>query len=450
MPDPSALCAVSTDSTSAKSINSLYMWKKLATVPCALISSGNSYCYRTDEMNYIVVGHRVLTSGRRLLSIEDQESAWDIDDEMEDFISWNTTAEPCKMLANSRIHGDHLSVTEEALLKTCVLQRQLGRLVIDMFNLTEFKENDNFLMSITDFTQAISRRGALGQILKTPGLVQFILLHHSLVKPWISLINSIAQSVAVKYMDATIWKIPELLAKVENASTQNGNLTFVEVQEFAMHLLDPISSGNTISIPIQSIVEEIEIISSTTELGEPVVQNASQPTIHGRRLFQLDEAVVKYSSLVAARNGFSNVPIGNTMADNWLEGPFSWPPVLTIGGQDDLFHCGVVDTSLQIMVQAGGVMGTYFSHMYVTDNVLSWRLVENIPKTYDGIMPMTNTSEQVGIAPKNASGSGNWAEIFAIFLMENIMGQVFGITVDSIQLFFTTTPAIPRDVLTAR
>jgi hypothetical protein len=49
---------------------------------------------------------------------------------------------------------------------------------------------------------------------------------------------------------------------------------------------------------------------------------------NNRRLLQSsqEDAVTRFSTLSAGTDGWSNIPLGNQMADNWLEGPFGWPP----------------------------------------------------------------------------------------------------------------------------
>jgi hypothetical protein len=158
--DASALCAVTSAANSARSMTSFFTWKSLAVAPCAITNKANTQCYRTDVMGFVVVAHGTVDTsflGRRLLEQTEDDKVWLLAAEILSFESWNHTSDPCRMLANAYTNGEHLSITEESHLKTCVKARQLGNSTINALNLTTMYEHDNFLMSFFDFLDVASR-----------------------------------------------------------------------------------------------------------------------------------------------------------------------------------------------------------------------------------------------------------------------------------------------------
>jgi hypothetical protein len=173
---------------------------------------------------------------------------------------------------------------------------------------------------------------------------------------------------------------------------------------------------------------------------------------HARTLLQLDESVSRYSSLTAATNGFSNIPLASSLADNWLEGPFGWPPKINSHYWDGDQVCTAAQVSLDVIAESGLVMDKFFREYAISRRELSWGIVQNIPTLYNGTLPdgfqypanWTNTSFTL-----SAPGT-DWPSVFFSFLGQNVVENYLGITADRIVLFFTTLPAIPRDMLTAR
>jgi hypothetical protein len=98
-------------------------------------------------------------------------------------------------------------------------------------------------------------------------------------------------------------------------------------------------------------------------------------------------------------------------------------------------------------------MNSFFND-YGQIQVLSWDILDNIPSTYTGIMPPNvtlpfNQSLPVFVE-KPPEGGADWALSFFNFIGENILKNFLGVGTESIVSFFTTSPHIPRDVLTAR
>jgi hypothetical protein len=61
-------------------------------------------------MGHIIVGHGTVDTGvigRRLLEAASDEDEWELEHEILDFEDWNHTANPCRLLANTYIHGNN-------------------------------------------------------------------------------------------------------------------------------------------------------------------------------------------------------------------------------------------------------------------------------------------------------------------------------------------------------
>jgi hypothetical protein len=446
--DASAMCAVSTDANTVRGMSAYFTWGSLATAPCAILNSQNAQCSRTDEMGYVVVGHGVHSTsflGRRLLTDSGSDTEdWQLASEILGFDSWNHTAEPCRMLANAYLRGDHVSITEEAHLESCVKSRQFGNWTINSLNMTRLAGHDNFLMSFTDFARVASERGVLRQLVNTTGLVRFLITESSVVKPWLSIIKSIMQSAAVVFEE----RIKSLPRNLTNATFPEYTNFFVPVQAIGMHLLDPLSTKNAdIRMYMDKVgLPDSSVLTSILHTMEP------KTSTHARTLLQLDESVSRYSSLTAATNGFSNIPLASSLADNWLEGPFGWPPKINSHYWDGDQVCTAAQVSLDVIAESGLVMDKFFREYAISRRELSWGIVQNIPTLYNGTLPdgfqypanWTNTSFTL-----SAPGT-DWPSVFFSFLGQNVVENYLGITADRIVLFFTTLPAIPRDMLTAR
>jgi hypothetical protein len=462
--DATALCAVTTSKNSMRTVNPFLTWRSLATAPCAIINKANTQCYRTDVMGYVVVGHGTVDTrflGRRLLQEEDTAD-WDLDMEILDFDSWNHTAQPCRMLAETYIRNISLSVTEEAHLDSCVRARQLGSHTINTLNLTHLQDYDHFLMSFTDFVSVASRRGVLRQLLSTNGLTRFVVTQSSFFKPWLSACRRLIEAGVVMFVDRPEYSQRNI---TNNWSPNRTNFTdqgwyaeLVSAQTMATHLIDPFATRD---MDIQLLEEKIhlpdkKIISSIIfDLATKITQEMepTEPSKSNRRLLQ-DDAVFRFSALTAATKGWSNIPLANSMADNWLEGPFGWPPKIDDQYWSDSESCTAAQITLGVLSDSGAVLNSFFRGYKNSTDQLTWGVMENIPTTYTGTMPQgivfnTTLPALAPAQPRVVNGS-DWPSTFFVFMGETVLQNYFGWSTDAIVDFFTTKPDIPRDVLTAR
>jgi hypothetical protein len=114
-----------------------------------------------------------------------------------------------------------------------------------------------------------------------------------------------------------------------------------------------------------------------------------------RRLLQASIEVQRYSTLTAATGGFSNIPLSSSLADNWLEGPFGWPPKLDSAYFDADHPCVAAQVSVDVFSECGQVMKMFFSeyNQRINDGkpwgaqpeALTWGVMENLPATYGGV-----------------------------------------------------------------
>jgi hypothetical protein len=302
-------------------------------------------------------------------------------------------------------------------------------------------------MSFTDFAYVVSERGVLRQLINTTGLVRFVITQSKVVKSWLSIFKSILQSTTVMFQDRT----KSLPRNLTNSTFSDHENYFVPVQAIGMHLLDPLSTKNA---DIRMYMDRVGLpdTSVLTSLLHTIESEYMEALPHNRALLQLDEATSRYSSLTAATNGFSNIPLASSLADNWLEGPFGWPPKINSQYWDENQKCTAAQTTLDVLGESGLVMKKFFDGYKISRQELSWSIVQNTPTIYNGTLPIgfnytTNGSDISFVS--NTQGS-DWASVFFGFLVENVAENYLGITTERIVLFFTTMPGIPRDVLTAR
>jgi hypothetical protein len=328
--------------------------------------------------------------------------------------------------------------------------------------------HDNFLMSFTDFAIVVSERGVLQQLINTTGLVQFLITQSRLAKPWISIVRSIMQSAAVVFEE----KLQSLPRNLTNVTFLDPADFLVLVQAIGMHLLDPLSTQNAdirmymdrvglpdvsgFTLPILDTLstQNADIRMYMDRVGLlPTLDTTVLPSrTHGRTLMQLDESGSRYSSLTAATDGFSNIPLGSSLADNWLEGSFGWPPNINSQYWNGDQKCTAAQVALDIMGESGLVMDNFFDNYATSRRELSWSIVQNIPTVYNGTLPVgfKYPANWSNVSFTLSTPGTDWASVFFQFVAQNVVEQYLGITTDKIVLFFTTLPAIPRDILTAR
>jgi hypothetical protein len=144
------------------------------------------------------------------------------------------------------------------------------------------------------------------------------------------------------------------------------------------------------------------------------------------------------------------------LADNWLEGPFGWPPRIQTKDWDGEQACTAASVTLGVLGDTGLVMEKFFNNYATTQSTkdsLSWGVIENIPKTYTGVLPPgmnLSVSDAMVLNSTAVVRRDDWVNIFFEFVTVSVVQNFLGISPGNIRLFFTSAPGIPRDILTAR
>jgi hypothetical protein len=486
-PDAAGLCAISTDTHATSKTNVISSWPNLAVIPCALMGVSSSVCSRTPGMGDIVVMSRS-SNNRRLLSEDQGNPVWTLQDEFEKFTDWNHTADPCKMLANAYASGSHISITEEAQLEWCVRQRIFGNSTILQLNLTSMVSSDHFLLSLQDFVSCATHKGVLQQLMKTPGLVKYFMTHNTWIVLCSDLFRSFAQTVGIE-MEKHTW--PTLNTSHNTSSTRDNSsefVGFVDAQIESMRMIDPTSLTSFVTREEKQIATDfkdtIHTLATKQNIDEFIEYTAEeiqqsffieyaaeeiQPSFfiesttdenvgptNSRRLLEIPNAVSRYSTLTAETDGFSNIAVGSTLADNWLEGPYSSPSSPSSPKAGSLFalksarSCSAVEISLDVTGETLLVMSKFFDDYKSRAKVRSWSLLENAPTFYNGSIPSDDFVEEFPASKKVSEVPNDWAASFFKFVGENVAEKYLKISKSSIMLFLSDRKGIPRDLLTAR
>jgi hypothetical protein len=177
VPDAGQMCAVALHTgASSRSVSAMYDWNYLATTPCILISMSNAYCYAVGGYGNLVVGHgvvktafNILSSGRRLLSDDEDENKDLVLEGILEFRSWNHTSEPCNLLVSAYADGYknstmmRMGVVDMHVLQRCIHWRRVGRgimgSVLRLGNATNDSSDccSHAFMSAEDFVSVVSR-----------------------------------------------------------------------------------------------------------------------------------------------------------------------------------------------------------------------------------------------------------------------------------------------------
>lgn len=485
MPDPSQMCAVNLDLGTRNFMATVYQWELLATAPCATVSPSTAYCYTVPGYGKLVVGHTLAggfqLSGRRLLEAP-RRFLWPLVgnttppaaaaapgdtllSSIKSFESWTSVGEPCRSLVAQHLRDPALGgVSDRRALEGCVHWRRVGRDAIGIFNLTLVgDEGDSFLLSMEDFARVVSAKGVLRSLLRWD-LVGYLVRAFPSFAAAEDIVRAVLHHVGALRL--------ERLVNIHNVSrfedlAKHNNLTeeeraFVSNLQYQYNLTQAwlpfmmMASATVVGPPN----------ASATAVGPPnasaknTTTTATASPMGGRRrgrgrrklLAQpADDPITVYSALTATIQGFSDIPLDDTLAETWLEGPFGWPPRFTYFAQND--SCVALTSLRDAMVDTVGVLKKY----YVDDFALrfqqpSWSIQKSLPKFYDGT-PASNETSSFRLERERrqaAGGSGtDWVVLFYEFVGETLLEDGLGITPESIANFFTTGKGVSRDQLTA-
>jgi len=398
MPNAAGMCLVTLDQGASRSTNAFYDWNTLATVPCVLLNPSNTYCYNVGQFGYLVVGHGVSStafigdsgSRRRLLSV-DVGGNWTLA---------NATSPPPRKEEDKRTDKEKLT-------------NQIFDGLAEFPHSWEHVQSATCRMLVQDYRAMLSR--AVDCKCTGMSVSDLNSLYHGCIE-WRSTGRS------VQY----------LLPFMQNMDSQTigafaGMPREGEPQHAEPHRRD-FDSGEA----VRGLVPPVE-----RPEGAPPVGKKSQ-----RRLLQAGEGPIErdpisdYSALTASIPGFADIPISNTVADSWLEGP------------ENL--CTAGEIMLEVATDTGRVLSSYYHDEFPkrNSNPISWSLSANRIRFYNGT-PSVNETENFPVPDRlpRISG-GDWVRAFFQFFVDNVLTGILGIRPRDIQAFFVSGKGVSRDELT--
>lgn len=196
------------------------------------------------------------------------------------------------------------------------------------------------------------------------------------------------------------------------------------------------------------------------------------------------EDVYRYSSLTASQAEIDGIPLKGTLADTWLQGPFSWPPKFKYWEWDSYNDeakggsCAVATVIGRAVMQSSAVMNKYYTTDYVEKmKQPPWSLAANVPSFTVTVPETTNnnnnnngtlpdpqqqargggtsfvqlpstwsragSSVQGGSSGNSSSTSSSpspdssWVASYYDFVIRDVLGNYLGITPSKVQGFLS-------------
>jgi hypothetical protein len=493
MPDASQMCVVDMDIASMSTTNAFYDWNSLATTPCVLISSGNANCYSVGAYGNLVVGHGVsntpfaigfgsTSTNRRLLQSGPHNYTLGPNPHYQDpllriqpptvlntsdalqqgmllFQHWDHITEPCSSLAIAYLAHQDIGIMGEHALANCVHWRQIGNQTIQEMNLTKLEDNDQFLMSIMDFASAIREKGALKELIDTPGIWRSIFFQLKVVKPLQKIFARIAEHFVALHIEAILqlMNYTSFVAPLNHLNISRAEKDFrlfVENKQHTIKYLMPYMPSIDLEMLQNLTINETTIeqafedavlyafktTQNTSNRGSQhasthshtdwnTTQNNSRR--NHRQLLQYNP-VTTYSSVVAQTDKFSNIMLGDAIAETWLQGPFGWPPKYT---QQTSSQCSAASELLNIMYENGLVLKKFYHDDYASKfKSLPWDISTNLPKLYKSNTSAIASNSTFVI--EDSSSSSDVVAAYFLFVGNSILKPLFGVTPGSVKEFF--------------
>lgn len=351
-PDPHKLCGYLNRLTSTSSDN-IFSFTDITLVQCKY--SLQTKCASVYMSSGVAVNMPMsysirLQTGRRLFAMDslnqtgnttywtplstpyEYENDYDklTDDEVHEIMrlpKWNQSAMPCNLLAFAFQHNQTLSVLEEFELKKCAYWRYMGTRMIYKYNLTTLKRFPTFLVSLDDFSVALTQKDVLVQLLNTPAMFSQILLTHPYMKPLRAMVIAVANTID-QVMDELI-KLNMTTNKVKS-----------EVDE-----------------AISSVENELQIPKPKPKVIQ--YKNATRKRKGRKLLTTLSEiqAVQAYSAQIL--QGVQNPPVSLVLSQSWVRGPYSWPPHY----EYRILDCTILSVTWSALKEIVVVVSNYYIHI---------------------------------------------------------------------------------------
>lgn len=358
----------------------------------------------------------------------------------------------------------------------------LTRLGASTTNASKTSQQDDccshLLISVQDFASVISTHKGVGVKMfdRFPDVAEHVWKGMPLYRQTLALVDNAKQHVFTMYLDS-IWA-----QVVAGSSKPPGNASMMDLQAVERFILNhrknvqlfhayagfvqPLSSLPAES-PVPLLVEKLlslknaDGLERTGEMDESesgkggsakrrLLQTASRHSGESesgqggsakRRLLQASpnrSPVDVYSSLVASSQGFSNLAVassqqsssssssGNGMpliTETWLEGPYGWPPRVSVNANLD--SCAAGDAILQSAQEVFSVLNAYYASDFAS-NVRKppWDFSSNVPTIISRAseLPEPGSASMYGSTPARADEDdrGLWSAL----LFNSALGAV--------------------------
>ena len=507
LPDNTKMCLVNLDSGARNNLNFFYAWGDLSTAPCALVPSSSAMCGSVGGQGNVVVGvdvarsvfarRRLLSDGtplppganaslgtnfhhrhpprpltltevraRKIRALQEEAAAYE---------GWEHVAEPCRSLLGAlKASPDAMpmGVLDLQTAQDCLFWRNTARDTMVALNITTLGDhNDHLLMSVTDFVSVASQKGMLRSLVRWDILthvVKQLPIYAKLAVLWENaMLSAVAVHVEKLFMlhnyTAIAAKAAGLLTKEEREflhyidKHQNTTELLLPFMMQSMHGNAPIAALEKKGPPAARRAENSRQSAEEPVPPPPPSQQQQRRYTRGRRkLLQngegLDDPIAAFSTLTASMQSFANVPLEDTIAETWLQGP-GWPPRFTYWERED--PCVLGQSLVDSAVDAVIVLKEYYTGPVFNKRVAKppWDLQHNLPKLYNGTPAVDETQQTYTIERQRlqrrveAENSNDPAVQYFEFFGNGILKNIFGITPESIRNFFTTGKGIPRDCL---
>lgn len=429
---PNKVCGYLANVDMAQSLATAH-WDALALAPCLYIDPSAVYCvqvYQGAAATPMAVGVRMaaLTASfqsRRLLAdgqvlpaipfeLNNAESEYALPNTpamhrllMED---WNGTAAPCSALVWAYQSGGGtaaLGPLDTMYLHQCAYWRQVGRETIRVYNLTTLRKHDGFLLSVDDFAAALSQKSVLLELIQRPQALVFALGHAPLLKPlYAALLTARSLSLAVSMT-------------VMSLHNQSGG---ADAPETAWN---PDWNGDWNRVPIHSVWQAAWDRASKLGTRE---RPASDPdgTLDDTDSPEAPEPALNQSEMSSSDTGRHLMMARDAeMAQNWLTGPFSWPPIYSgrLGSQ----QCSAGSALVQIMHDILQVLVPFYMGAYTRPPPPPRGVLSNLPN-------ITAASPEDMHAGNGVASEGWIASTY------QTVWQLFGIDPAYVRGFFSNRP----------
>lgn len=457
-PSADSLCAVDMGGSLSTSISGSeeLVWSTLAVAPCAI--SGPAFCYEVSGHGRLAVANGVNPTdplrgaGRRLLLQGGydpllhggEEDPLDVQDELDQsilaFEGWNSTAAPCSTLVFAHLRApESLGIMDLDRLKSCVYWRRVANESIYRNNLTALEDHTALLLSLADFSSALSHKGVPEALLFDGlGFWADVVLASPWLRPAVSVlrVGALRLQAVLSDMDPRVprpaWALmlSRALRSVQDPGASEETSTFVISQLRTMGELQPLSFSpppNATRRPTGAGGDDDPATSiSGIHASASRTRDAHRGSAPQRRLLtSLPDDVSQYSALTAAIQGFSDVPVGDRVASLWTQGPLGWPPDFSRMFNSSEDDCAVGSAVLDVLTGTFRVLDVFYRRDLTQKlRPVPFNLsaqIPSMPDAPDGKAGLPGGQGRLG-------RPGDWASSAMDFLSVGVLQGVLGVS----------------------